>query len=81
MDSLDLLAVQGTLKTLLQHNNSKVSILQCSAFFKVQLSHVYMTTGKTIALTMLPHPKHSILCKAGGKEGDNYLLVIHRPLD
>ena len=51
MDRLDLLAVQGTLKSLLQHHSSKVSILQCSAFFIVQLSHPYMTTGKTIALT------------------------------
>ena len=48
----DLLAVQGTLKSLLHHHNSKASILQCSAFFVVQLSHPYMTTGKTIALTM-----------------------------
>ena len=51
MDWLDLLAVQGTLKSLLQHHSSKASILQCSAFFIVQLSHSYMTTGKTIALT------------------------------
>ena len=51
MDWLDLLAVQGTLKSLLQHHSSKASILQCSAFFTVQLSHSYMTTGKTIALT------------------------------
>ena len=51
MDWLDLLAVQGTLKSLLQHHSSKVSILQCSAFFTVQLSHPYMTTGKTIPLT------------------------------
>ena len=51
MDWLDLFAVQGTLKTLLQHNSSKASILQRSAFFTVQLSHPYMTTGKTIALT------------------------------
>ena len=50
-DCLDLLAVQGTLKSLLQHQNSKASILRCSAFFTVQLSHPYMTTGKTIALT------------------------------
>ena len=50
-DWLDLLAVQGTLKGLLQHHSSKISILQCSAFFIVQLSHSYMTTGKTIALT------------------------------
>ena len=52
MDWLHLLAVQGTLKSLLQHHSSKVSILQCSAFFIVQLSHPYMTTGKTIALTI-----------------------------
>ena len=51
MDWLDLLAVQGTLKSLLQHHSSKAAILQCSAFFTVQLSHPYMTTGKTIALT------------------------------
>ena len=51
MDWLDLLAVQGTLKSLLQHHSSKVSILWCSGFFTVQLSHPYMTTGKTIALT------------------------------
>ena len=51
MDWLDLLAVQGTLKSLLQHHNSKASILQHLAFFTVQLSHPYMTTGKTIALT------------------------------
>ena len=51
MDWLDLLAVQGTLKSLLQHHNSKASILRCSAFFTVQLSHPYMTIGKTIALT------------------------------
>ena len=51
MDWLDLLAVQGTLKSLLQHYSSKTSILRCSAFFTVQLSHPYMTTGKTISLT------------------------------
>ena len=51
MDWLDLLAVQGTLKSLLQHHSSKASILQCSAFFMVQLSHPYMTTGKIIPLT------------------------------
>ena len=51
MDWLDLLAVQGTLKSLLQHHSSKASILQGSAFFIVQLSHQYMTTGKTTALT------------------------------
>ena len=51
MDWLDLLAVQGSLKGLLQHHSSKASILQCSAFFTVQISHPYVTTGKTIALT------------------------------
>ena len=51
MDWLNLLAVQGTLKSLLQHHSSKASILRCSAFFTVQLSHLYMTTGKTTALT------------------------------
>ena len=52
MDWLDLLAVQGTLKSLLPHHSSKASVLRCSAFFTVQLSHPYMTTGKTIALTL-----------------------------
>ena len=51
MDWLDLLAVQGTLKSLFQHHSSKAPILWCSAFFTVQLSHPYMTTGKTVALT------------------------------
>ena len=51
MDCLDLLAVQGTLRSLLQHHSSKASILRCSAYFTVQLSHPYMTTGKTIALS------------------------------
>ena len=51
MDWLDILAVQGTLKSLLQHHSSKALILQCSAFFIVQFSHPYMTTGKTIAMT------------------------------
>ena len=51
MDWLDLLAVQGPLKSLLQHHSSKASVLQCSAFFIVQLSHPYMTAGKTIALS------------------------------
>jgi len=53
MDWMDLLAVQGTLKSLLQHHSSKASILQCSAFSTVQLSHPYVTTGKTKALTRL----------------------------
>ena len=52
IDWFDLFAVQGTLKSLLQHHNSKGSILWCSAFFMVQLSHLYMTTGKSIALTI-----------------------------
>ena len=52
MDWLDLLAVQGTLQSLLQHQNLKASILQCSVFFMVQFSHPYVTTGKTIALTI-----------------------------
>ena len=51
MDWFDLLVVQGTLKSLLQHHSSKASFLWCSAFFRVQLLHLYMTTGKTIALT------------------------------
>ena len=51
IDQFDLLAIQGTLKCLLQHHSSKAAILQCSAFFMIQLSHPYMTTGKTIALT------------------------------
>ena len=51
MDWLDLLAIQGTLKSFLQHHSSKASILRCLAFFMLQLSHSYMTTGKTIALT------------------------------
>ena len=51
VDWLDLLAVQGTLKSLFQHHDSKASVLRCSAFFMVQLSHPYMTTGKTIDLT------------------------------
>ena len=58
MDWLDLLAVQGTLKSLLQRHSSRASILRCSAFFTVQLSHSYMTTGKTIALT-----KHTFVGK------------------
>ena len=65
MDWLDLLAVQGTLKSLLQHHSSKASILRRSAFFTVQLSHPYMTTGKTIALTrqttFLPKSKRLLI--------------------
>ena len=62
MDWLDLLAVQGTLKSLLQHHTSKASILRHSAFFTVQLSHPYMTTGKTIALTRLTFVGKESLC-------------------
>ena len=67
MDWLDLLAVQGTLRSLLQHHDSKPSILQCSAFFLVQPSHPYMTTGKIIALTrwtFVGKKKKSLLFKA-----------------
>ena len=63
MDWLDLLAVQGTLKSLLQHHSSKASILQCSAFLIVQLSHPYMTTGKTIALTRRTYVVHNFPSK------------------
>ena len=62
MDWFDLLAVQWTLKSLLQHHNSKASILQCSSFFMVQLSHPYMTAGKTIALTIsVSQSSHSVM--------------------
>ena len=67
MDWLDLLAVQGTLKSLLQHHSSKPSILRCLAVFTVQLSHPYMTTGKTIALT-----RRTFV-------GKSYSLIIHTP--
>ena len=62
MDGLDLLAVQGTLKSLLQHHSSKASILLGSAFFRVQLSHPYLTTGKTIALTRQTFVDKDCLC-------------------
>ena len=62
MDWLNLLVVQGTLKSLLQHHSSKASVLQCSAFFTVQLSHPYMTTGKTIALTRRTYVGQVCLC-------------------
>ena len=62
LDWLDLLAVQGTLKSLLQHHSSKASIFRCSAFFTVQLSHPYMTTGKTIALTRWTFVGNVCLC-------------------
>ena len=62
IDWLDVFAVQGTCKSLLQHHSSKASILRCSAFFIVQLSHPYMTTGKTIALTRWTFVDKVILC-------------------
>ena len=62
IDWLDLFAVQGTLKSLLQHHSSKASILRCSAFFTVQLSHPYMTMGKTISLTRRTFLAKSCLC-------------------
>ena len=62
MDWLDLLAVQGTLKSLLQHHSSKASIPRCSAFFTVRLSHPYMTTGKTIPLTRWTFVGKKCLC-------------------
>ena len=62
MDWLDLLAVQGTLKSLLQHHSSKASIPRCSAFFTVRLSHPYMTTGKTIPLTRWNFVGKKCLC-------------------
>ena len=62
MDWLDLLAVQGTLKRLLQHHSSKASILRHSAFFIVQLSHLYMTTGKTLAWTIWTFTAKQCLC-------------------
>ena len=88
MDWLDLLAVQGTLKSLLQHHSSKASILRASAFFIVQLSHPYMTTGKTIALTrrtfvgkvmsllfnMLSQVGHSFSSKE--QESFNFMAVV-----
>ena len=82
MDWLDLLAVQGTLKSLLQHHSSKASILWCSAFFIVQLSHPYMTTGKTVALTrrmcinkMTDHGSTKILVEVSYKVGILSLLM------
>ena len=67
---MDLLAVQGTLNSLLQHHNLKASVLRCSAFFMVQLSHPYMTTGETIALIMQTFVSKGmlLLCGSDGKE-------------
>ena len=77
MDWLDLLAVQGTLKSLLQHHSSKASILRHSAFFTVQLSHPYMTTGKTIALTrrhILPYEKILVVNRNNGERLETYAI-------
>ena len=85
MDWLDLLAVQGTLKSLLQHHSSKASILQHSAFFTVQLSHPYMTTGKTVALTRLTFVGKvmSLLLnmqESSRKTSTSALLMMPKPL-
>ena len=74
MDWLDLFAVQGTLKNLLQHHSLKALILLCSAFFIVQLSHPYMTTGKTIALTRRTFVYIGNIMEMGYKKGDNWLV-------
>ena len=89
MDWLDLLAVQGALKSLLPHHSSKASILQRSAFFTVQLSHPYMTTGKTIALTRqtlvgkvmslllnIPHPRMTSHCFVTIKLVFNHFVIF-----
>ena len=83
MDWLDLLAVQGTLKSLLQHHSSKASILRCSAFFVVQLSHPYMTTGKTIALTRRTFAGKVISLPFYGEGNGNPLQYscLENPLD
>ena len=73
MDWLDLLAVQGTLKSLLQHHSSKASILQCSAFFTIQLTHLYMITGKTIALLRVT------LFKNKTKQNHDYIHPLPHP--
>ena len=76
MDWLNLLAVQGTLKSLLQHHSSKASILQCSAFFMVQLSHPYMTTRKTIALIRwIFISKVVMLSEINQKQNNKYCMI------
>ena len=75
MDWLDLLAVQGTLKSLFQHHSSKASILQPSAFFTVQLSHPYMTTGKTIAVIKIVVQLLEIIMKIGLVESSSFKLM------
>ena len=82
MDRLDLLAVQGTLKSLLQHHSSKASIFWCSAFFMVQFSHPYMTTGKAIALTRwtflgkVMSLLFNILSSFSSKEGVSFNFMV-----
>ena len=71
--SFDLLALQGTLKSLLQHHSWKVSILQCSAFFMVQLSHLYMTTGKTIPWTIWTFFKKNKVEGTGNDGAEGYM--------
>ena len=82
VDWLDLLAVQGTLKNLLQHHSSKASILRCSAFFIVQLSHLYTTTGKTIALTRRTFSGKviSLLFNMLSRLGEKAMLNLHPKL-
>ena len=82
MDWLDLLAVQGTSKSFLQHHSSKASIIWCSAFFTVQFSHPYMTTGKTIALT-IPGKSHGQRSLAGYSTfgGKGYSMCGRKELD
>ena len=77
MDWLDLLAVQETFKSLLQHHSSKASVLQCSAFFIVQLSHPYMTTGKTIALTRRTFVGKAMSCSAVHKDWHNVVNQLY----
>ena len=78
MDWLDLLAVQGTLKSLLQHHSTKASILWCSSFFMVQLSHPYMTTGKTIVLTRWTFVSKaiSLVCNMLSRRNARIYLVL-----
>ena len=81
IDWLDLLAVQGTLNSLLQHHSSKASILWGSVFFMVQLSHLYMTTGKTIALTILTFKTCNILWSPRIQRSNTWMPIMARCLD
>ena len=76
----DLLAVQGILKSLLQHHSSKASVLQCSTLFMVQLSHLYMTTGKTIALALIIKAKFVIVTQLSPTQSTVYLALVSHPL-